>query len=150
VLNKESICESVSVGDAATDTGFISGVDHQPIATGFDLNIDPPFIKPEFMPECEATFGAECVEDSANDRPIPELSKRDKTLLQRALAEHAPEMPDYSDLSQAHRAVADGLRFNDSVPLINHGNVIIRKGIIFKTMDAMKICLVEYARPWMR
>jgi hypothetical protein len=32
------------------------------------------------------------VEDSIDDRPIPELSKRDKILLQRALAEHAPEV----------------------------------------------------------
>jgi hypothetical protein len=39
---------------------------------------------------------------------------------QRALAGHASEMPNYRDLSQAHRAVADGLRFDDSVPLINH------------------------------
>jgi hypothetical protein len=61
------------------------------------------------------------------------------------LAEHAPEMLDCRDLSQAHSAVADGLRSNDSVPLINHDNVIIRKGIIFKTMEAMKIWLVEYA-----
>jgi hypothetical protein len=58
---------------------------------------------------------------------------------------HAPEMPDYRNLSQAHMVVADGLRFDDSVPLINHDNVIIQKGIIFKTMEAMKICLVEYA-----
>jgi hypothetical protein len=29
-------------------------------------------------------------------------------------------MPNYRDLSQAHRAIADGLRFDDSVPLINH------------------------------
>jgi hypothetical protein len=34
-------------------------------------------------------------------------------------------------LSQAHRAIADDLRFDDSVPLINHDNVIIQKGIIF-------------------
>jgi hypothetical protein len=55
--------------------------------------------------------------------------------------------------SEEHRVVADGLRFNDSVPLINHDNVIIQKGIIFKTMDVMKIWLVEYAvfhhRPFM-
>jgi hypothetical protein len=31
------------------------------------------------------------------------------------------------------------------VSLINHDNVIIRKGIIFKTMEAMKIWLMEYA-----
>jgi hypothetical protein len=67
--------------------------------------------------------------------------------------EHAPEMPDYRNLSQAHRVVADGLRFDDSVLLINHDNVIIRKSIIFKTMKAIKIWLMEYAvfyyRPFM-
>jgi hypothetical protein len=67
--------------------------------------------------------------------------------------EHAPEMPDCRDLSEADQAVADGLQFDDSVPLINHNNVIIRKGIIFKTMEAMKIWLTEYAvfhhRPFM-
>jgi hypothetical protein len=54
-------------------------------------------------------------------------------------------MPDSQDLSQAHRVVANGLRFDDSVPLINHDSVIIWKGIIFKTMYVMKIWLVEYA-----
>jgi hypothetical protein len=54
-------------------------------------------------------------------------------------------MPDYRNLSQAHRAVADGFQFDDNVHLINHDNVIIQKSIIFKTMEAMKIWLVEYA-----
>jgi hypothetical protein len=57
---------------------------------------------------------------------------------------HAPDMPDCQDLSQAHQVVADGLWFDDSVPLINHNNVIIRKSIIFKTMETMKIWLVKY------
>jgi hypothetical protein len=57
------------------------------------------------------------------------------------LAEHAPEMPDCQDLNQAHRVVADGLSFDDSVSLINHDNVIIWKGIIFNTMEATKIWL---------
>jgi hypothetical protein len=39
------------------------------------------------------------------------------------------------------------------MPLINHDNVIIRKGIIFKIMDAMMIWLAEYVvfhhRPFM-
>jgi hypothetical protein len=61
------------------------------------------------------------------------------------LAKHAPKVPNYWYLSQTHRVVVDGLWLDDSVPLINHDNVIIRKGIIFKTMDAMKIWLVEYA-----
>jgi hypothetical protein len=60
------------------------------------------------------------------------------------LAEHAPEIPDCRDLSQAHRVVDDGLRFDDSVPLINHNNIIIQKGIIFKIMEAIKIWLAEY------
>jgi hypothetical protein len=59
--------------------------------------------------------------------------------------EHAPEMPDCRDLSQEYQVVADVLWFDDSVPLINHDNVIIQKGIIFKTMEVMKIWLAEYA-----
>jgi hypothetical protein len=57
-------------------------VNPQQIATGFTLDVDPSFIKPEFMPEYEATFGDERVEDSIDDRLVPELSKRDKALLQ--------------------------------------------------------------------
>jgi hypothetical protein len=59
-------------------------------------------------------------ENSVNDQLVPELSNREKALLQRALAEHAPEMPDCRNLNQAHRAIVDGLRFDDNVPLINH------------------------------
>jgi hypothetical protein len=144
VLNKKPVCRSVGVGDAAADTGFISDMDHQPIATEFALDVDPSFIESEFMLEYEAVFRDERAEDSADDRPIPELSKRGNALLQRALVQHALEMLDCWDLSQAHQVVADCLRFNDSVTLINLDNVIIRKGIIFKTMEAMKIWLVEY------
>jgi hypothetical protein len=142
VWNVEPVCRSVSDGDAGdgvADTRFISGVDPQPIATGFIVDIDMSSIDLEFMPEYEAAFGDERVEDSADDRPVPKLSNRDKDLLQRALVEHSPEMPDCRDLSEAHRTVADGLRLDDNVPLINHNNVIIRNGIIFKTMEAIKI-----------
>jgi hypothetical protein len=100
MLNKEPVCASVGVGDAAADTGFISGVNPQPIAIRFALDADPSFIEPEFIPEYEVTFGDERAQDSADDRPIPELSKRDKALLQRALAEYALEMADCRDLSQ--------------------------------------------------
>jgi hypothetical protein len=41
------------------------------------------------------------------------------------LAEHATKMSDCRDLSQAYQAVANVLRFDDSVPLINYDNVII-------------------------
>jgi hypothetical protein len=68
----------------------------------------------------------------------------DKVLLQRAPAEHATDVLDWWDLSQAHRVVADGLQLDNSVSLINSGNVIIWKGIIFKTMEEMKIWLMKY------
>jgi hypothetical protein len=115
----------VCVGNVAVDMGLISGVNPQPFAIGFALGIDLSFVEPKCMPEYKAAFGDECAEDSADDQPVPELSKRDKAQLHRALVEHAPEMLDCRDLSQAHRAIADGLRFDDSVPLINHDNVII-------------------------
>jgi hypothetical protein len=145
ILNVKPVCRSMGAGDVVVDTGFISGIDPHPIATGFTIDIDSSFIELEFMLEYEATFQDERAEDSADDRPVPKLRNRDKDLLQRALAEHAPEMPDCRDLKQAHRVVADDLRFDDSVPLINHNNVIIQNGVIFKTMEAMKIWLAEYA-----
>jgi hypothetical protein len=145
MLNMKPVSKSVGVGNVVTDAGFISDVDPQPTATCFTLDVDLPSVELEFIPEYETTFGDEHVEDSIDDRLVPELSNRDKTLLQRALAEHAPEMPDYRDLSQAHRVVADGLQFDDSVPLINHDNVIMWNGIIFKIMEAMKLWLAEYA-----
>jgi uncharacterized Zn-finger protein len=55
------------------------------------------------------------------------------------------EVPDCRDLNQAHRVIADGLQLDDSVPIINHDNVIIREGILFMTTEEMKIWLAEYA-----
>jgi hypothetical protein len=54
------------------------------------------------------------------------------------------EVPDCQDMSHAYRVVPDGLRFYESVSLINHDIVIIRNVIIFKTIEAMKIWLVDY------
>jgi hypothetical protein len=50
----------------------------------------------------ETMFRDERAENSADDQAVPELSKRDEALLQRALVKHAPEIPDCRDLSQAH------------------------------------------------
>jgi hypothetical protein len=83
---------------AAADTGFISGVDPQPIATGFALDVDLSFVELEFMPEYEATFGDDCAKDSAGEQLVLELRKRDKVLLQQALVEHSSEMTDCRDL----------------------------------------------------
>jgi hypothetical protein len=82
VLNVELVRGSVGVGDVVADTGLILGVDHQPIDTGFSLDVDPSFVEREFMLEYEVAFRDEHMEDSADDRPVPELSKRDKALLQ--------------------------------------------------------------------
>jgi hypothetical protein len=57
MLNVKPVSGSVSVGDTVTDAGMISGVDHQPIATSFTLNVDAPFVEPEFMPEYDAALG---------------------------------------------------------------------------------------------
>jgi hypothetical protein len=48
---------------------------------GFTLDVDPPSIDPEFMPEYEAAFRGERAEDSDDDRPVLELSNRDNVLL---------------------------------------------------------------------
>jgi hypothetical protein len=60
----------VGVGDVAADTRFISGVDPQPIATGFALDVDPSFVEPEFMSEYEAAFGDKRADGSVDDQPI--------------------------------------------------------------------------------
>jgi hypothetical protein len=57
----------VGVGDVAANTGLISGVDPQPIATGFALDVDLSFIDVEFMLEYVATFGNERADDSVDD-----------------------------------------------------------------------------------
>jgi hypothetical protein len=59
--------------------------------------------------------------------------------------EHAPDVPDCQDSSQAHQTVVDGLQLDDSVPLINCDNVIIQKGIVLNTIETLKIWLTEYA-----
>jgi hypothetical protein len=100
----EYVCGSVSVGVVLPDTDFISCVDPRSIS----LDTDPSFVELGFMLKYEASFWDERAEDSADDRPVPELSKRDKSLLQQVLVEHAPEIPNCRDLSQAHRAVLGG------------------------------------------
>jgi hypothetical protein len=65
ILNVEHVSRSVGVGDVVVDVGFISGVDPQPTAIGFVLDVDPPFIEPEFMLEYVVTFEDERAEDLA-------------------------------------------------------------------------------------
>jgi hypothetical protein len=81
VVNVEHVSESMGVGDTIADAGMNSGVDPQPIAIGFTLNVDLPSVEPKFMPKYDATFGDERLEHSTDDRPISELSNSDKVLL---------------------------------------------------------------------
>jgi hypothetical protein len=74
MLNVEPISGSVGVGVVVADVGMISGVDPQPIATVVALTIDVLSIEPEFMPEYNATFGDEWVEDSTDDQPVIKLT----------------------------------------------------------------------------
>jgi hypothetical protein len=64
MLNIEPVCGSVGIDDVVTDMGFVSGVDHLSIATGFTPDVDPSFVEPEFMLEYEATFRDECAEEN--------------------------------------------------------------------------------------
>jgi hypothetical protein len=63
--------------DVVVDTGFISGVDPQLIATEFTLDVDLCFVEQKFMTKYDAAFGDERAEDSVDDRPVLELSNRD-------------------------------------------------------------------------
>jgi hypothetical protein len=55
-----------------------------------------------------------------------------------------PLVPDFEDLSHGHRAVADGGPSDTIVPDVSGCN-IIRKGILFATMNHLKTWLQEYS-----
>jgi hypothetical protein len=75
LLNMEPVSGSVGVGDVVADMRMISGVDPQPIATVVALIVDVFSVEPEFMSEYDATFRDERAEDSADDRPVLELTE---------------------------------------------------------------------------
>jgi hypothetical protein len=131
-----------SVCDVVDEAGTMAEVDHEPITMVVHTR-EAPFVVPEFMAYNDAAFGDEWAEGSDDDCLVLELSNWEKVLLQLALAKHVPDVPD-RDLSQAHHVVADGFQLDDSVPPINLDNLIIQKGILFKTMDALNIWFVEY------
>jgi len=55
-----------------------------------------------------------------------------------------PLVPNFEDLSLGHRVVADGGPSHTTVPNVSGCN-IIRKGILFATMDHLKSWLQEYS-----
>jgi hypothetical protein len=82
VLTAEYVSGGVGVADIIADVGMILGVDPHPTATVVTLSVDASFVDLEFMPEYDAVFGDEWAEDSADDRLVPEISNRDKVMLQ--------------------------------------------------------------------
>ncbi|KAJ1278502.1 hypothetical protein BS78_04G084300 [Paspalum vaginatum] len=56
----------------------------------------------------DESYDDEMASDSDDDRPVPRLSARDMEILKEVMRWRDPLVPDYFDLSQGHRAVADG------------------------------------------
>jgi hypothetical protein len=85
----------------------------------------------------DETFVDELAKDSDDDRPVRRLNYREIEILRRVLPDRDPLVPDFEDLSHGHRAVADGGPSDTNVPDVS-GCSIIRKGILFATMDQLK------------
>jgi hypothetical protein len=92
----------------------------------------------------DESFVEEIAEDSDDDRPIGRLNFREIEILSRVLPWRDPLVGDFEDLSHGHRAVADGGPSDTTVPDVC-GCLIIRKGILFGTMDELKTWLQEYS-----
>lgn len=89
-------------------------------------------------------YEADRAVDSDDDRPVGELSQWEKDLLKKVITSHDPLVPYCRDLRQAYWAVADGEHEDYSVPAVESSD-IIQRGLIFETMDALKLWLAEYA-----
>ena len=92
----------------------------------------------------DESFVEEIAEDSDDDRPVGRLNLREIEILSRVLPWRDPLVGDFEDLSHGHRAVADGGPSDTTVPDVS-GCLIIRKGILFATMDELKSWLQEYS-----
>ena len=85
----------------------------------------------------DKTFGDEIAEDFDDDRPVCRLDEREIEILRRVFPGRDPLVPDFKDLSHGHRVVADGRLSDTTIPDVSGCN-IIRKGILFATMDHLK------------
>lgn len=98
----------------------------------------------QIMDDGESYQDARAV-DSDDDRQVGELTASDIELIRRLFPSHDPVVADYNDLSQAHKARAHG-REDGLVDVPNPGaSTIIKKGLVFKNMSALKTWLREYA-----
>jgi hypothetical protein len=85
----------------------------------------------------DETFIDELAKDYDDDRPIRRLSDREIEILRRVLPRRDPLFSNFEDLSHGHRAVADGGPSDTTLPDAN-SCYIIRKGILFASMDQLK------------
>jgi hypothetical protein len=85
----------------------------------------------------DETFIDELAKDSDDDRPVRRLSDREIEILRRVLPRRDPLFSDFEDLSHGHWAVADGGPCDTTLPDAN-SCYIIRKGILFASMDQLK------------
>jgi hypothetical protein len=92
----------------------------------------------------DETFLEEIAKDSDDDRPVRRLNDRKIEVLRRVLPRRDPLVPDFEDLSHGHRVVADGGPSDTIVPNVSGCN-IIRKGILFATVNHLKTWLQEYS-----
>ena len=79
------------------DPSVVSAPINSEISLSLELQRRP--VQRELNPNNDAAFGDERADNSDDDRPLPELSEAEKILLHRALAEHAPNVPNCRDLS---------------------------------------------------
>ncbi|TVT97098.1 hypothetical protein EJB05_57669, partial [Eragrostis curvula] len=92
----------------------------------------------------DTNYEEERAEDSDDDRPIGGLAEWEKEMLRQVITDRDLLVPDCRDLSQGHRAVADGEETENVVPRVETAE-IIQKGIIFQDMESMKMWLNEYS-----
>ena len=92
----------------------------------------------------DKTFGDEIAEDFDDDRPVRRLDEREIEILRRVFPGRDPLVPDFEDLSHGHMEIANGGPSDTIVPDVSGCN-IIRKGILFATMDHLKSWLQEYS-----
>ena len=85
----------------------------------------------------DETFVEELAEDSDDGRPVRRLNDREIEILRRVLPRRDLLVPDFEDLSHGHREVADGGPNDTTIPNVSGCN-IIRKGILFGTIDHLK------------
>jgi hypothetical protein len=90
------------------------------------------------------TYEEELAIDSDDDCPVGCLSAREIEILKRVLPGRDPLFPDFEDLSHWQREIIDGGPSDTTVPDVS-GFTIIRKGILFATMDDLKSWLQEYS-----